>query len=397
MKKILFVSTPMNVGGVEKSLLSLFDYLKDKEYSIFFMPYRKGEAKWNKYIPSYVKIVKPPEYLEMVQIHRDTIWKYIIKNLLHPRLMFNYLYYIVKGLFMRNMTVARQEFWENCQSVFPAIEETYDIVVAWEGEMGSYFIIDKITASRKISWYHWDYSNCKRDKRIDEKYWKQLNVLVCVAESGANSVLKAIPGLSRKIVVCHNIISKEMIYSMAGEYLVERDEKKLKLLSLGRLNPVKGFDMAIEAAESLKGSGIDFVWYIVGGGASGKEYKAMIEKMNLRENVFLIGELDNPYPYFIWCDIFVHTARAEGKPLVIDEAKLFCKPIVSTNFSTVYDQLENGVNGKIVDMDALAIAEGIMEMDVECRKSFCKALQKEYYDSDAGKILEVFDGKDYIL
>ena len=61
-------------------------------------------------------------------------------------------------------------------------------------------------------------------------------------------------------------------------------------------------------------------------------------------------------------DIVVHPSLFEGKSITLDEAKLLCKPVVVTNFSTVGDQFENGVNANIVEMNPKAIANGILDL-----------------------------------
>ena len=51
-----------------------------------------------------------------------------------------------------------------------------------------------------------------------------------------------------------------------------------------------------------------------------------------------------------------------------------CKPIVVTNFSTVHDQFQNGVNGSVCEMNPVAIANAI-EMLIRNEN-----LRKKYID-----------------
>ena len=55
-------------------------------------------------------------------------------------------------------------------------------------------------------------------------------------------------------------------------------------------------------------------------------------------------------------------SRYEGKSIVLDEAKILCKPIVVTNYTTVVDSITDGVNGRIVQFDPNEIANGILEL-----------------------------------
>ena len=68
---------------------------------------------------------------------------------------------------------------------------------------------------------------------------------------------------------------------------------------------------------------------------------------------------ENPYPYIKKCDLLVQSSRWEGKSVVLDEAKILATPILATNYSTIKDQLIDQKEGIIVDMNPIAIAEGI--------------------------------------
>ena len=88
----------------------------------------------------------------------------------------------------------------------------------------------------------------------------------------------------------------------------------------------------------------------------------MIARYNLKDFVILPGIKENPYPYIAECDIFVQSSEYEGKSIVLDEAKILCKPIVVTNYKTVGNSIIDDVNGKIVDIDSQSIAAGIQEL-----------------------------------
>ena len=61
--------------------------------------------------------------------------------------------------------------------------------------------------------------------------------------------------------------------------------KGLRLISIGRLNYQKGFDLAIEAANLLRNNGYSFCWYIIGGGPQKKLLKKKItQPSNLNSN-----------------------------------------------------------------------------------------------------------------
>ena len=84
-----------------------------------------------------------------------------------------------------------------------------------------------------------------------------------------------------------------------------------------------------------------------------------MKKKNLQESFRLLGLKSNPYKYLKACDIYAQPSRYEGKSVAIDEAKILCKPILVTNFSTVYDQIEDKKTGVITEMKSENISECI--------------------------------------
>lgn len=69
------------------------------------------------------------------------------------------------------------------------------------------------------------------------------------------------------------------------------------LVSVGRLIPLKGFDMAIDAAKIMKQDGCQFQWFILGNGELFDKLNAQIEDLELKDWVKLLGPKENPYAY----------------------------------------------------------------------------------------------------
>ena len=93
----------------------------------------------------------------------------------------------------------------------------------------------------------------------------------------------------------------------------------------------------------------------------------------------MIGLRKNPYIYIRQCDLFVQSSRFEGKSIVLDEAKIFCKPIVVTNYDTVFDSIKSEKNGLIVEMNSNSIASGIQLLvnNKEIARNFIRELKND--------------------
>ena len=83
--------------------------------------------------------------------------------------------------------------------------------------------------------------------------------------------------------------------------------------------------------------------------------------------------------------MIVHPSRFEGKAVAIEEAKILKKPIVATNFSTVKNQIIDGVTGIIVGMDGKSVYEGIRRLidDVELRNHIVQQQEKLCHGNEA--------------
>ncbi|MBF0950310.1 MAG: glycosyltransferase, partial [Alloprevotella tannerae] len=155
-------------------------------------------------------------------------------------------------------------------------------------------------------------------------------------------------------------------------------------LTIGHVLKAKGIDLAIEAASQLKKKQIDFKWFFLGKIIE-SDWLSLIEKEGLSDNFVFLGVRPNPYPYLKTVDIYVHPSRFEGKSIALDEAKILCKPIVATNFSTVNDQFEDRVNASICEMNGDALADAIIELaaNKELRQSYVAYLNAHIVDNSS--------------
>ena len=124
----------------------------------------------------------------------------------------------------------------------------------------------------------------------------------------------------------------------------------------------KNYLLAVEAAKILNEKGIDFRWFFVGEGSERPNIEQRIAQYGLEQRVVLLGLRTNPYPYMKHCSVYVQTSSFEGFGLTIAEAKILGKPVVSTDFDVVHDQIVHGQNGLIAEMTATSVAEQIIKI-----------------------------------
>ena len=281
------------------------------------------------------------------------------------------------------MDMARQYFWVKYQKFLPCMKETYDVVIDFRSEIGCYFMIDKINAEKKIGWYHGVYSNYVRNKAIDEAYWRQLTCMVSISMEGKENLIENFPFLGERVYCIPNIISANEISKLAKEKIDMPYEKDaINIVSVGRLDYEKNYTLAIDVADTIRNYGYKLRWVIVGEGTEFNNLKNKIEQLNLSHEIYLVGRQNNPYPFINNAMFFVHTSLMEGKPIVIEEAKVLDKIIITTSFPTAKNQIQDGFDGRILPFKASALAKEIITIyeDKKLQAYYRRNLKNEQKD-----------------
>lgn len=234
-------------------------------------------------------------------------------------------------------------------------------------------MVDKLNAHTKITFFHSDYEKWSYYYRMDKKYYPQVDAIFTISEKCVDSLKRGFPSVASKIRLMENITSVGLIEQMSYTLIDFPKTTKYRFLTLGHLSKNKGTHLAILAASILQTRGIDFCWYFIGSTTEAQRFMKLAKELKIKQRIVFLGTTPNPYPYIKAVDLFVHTSLFEGKSIALDEAKLLCKPIVVTNFSTVHDQFEDHVNATIVEMTPESIANGIEELLMN------QDLQKDIY------------------
>lgn len=137
-----------------------------------------------------------------------------------------------------------------------------------------------------------------------------------------------------------------------------------KILTIARLVEKKGVEYGIRAVANLIKSGINIQYNIVGNGPLIKELQQLIQKINVSNNVKILGwkeqkeviQLLDSNHIFLAPSITSQKGDQEGIPTVIMEAMAMGLPVVSTYHSGIPELIEDGVSGFLVperDVDNL--------------------------------------------
>jgi len=390
-KKLLFVIPSLEAGGGEKSLVNLLNCIDYNLYEVDLVLF-SSTGLFLKQVPSEVTLLDlGNEYACFTKSISSSFVAFLKQGKI--KLAVARLLYSLKINAIKNKGIAEQYAWRYLQKSISLLPSVYDVAIGFLEKSSIYFVVDCVNAKNKIGFIHNDYDQLDLEKNFDLPYFKKLTTIATVSDQCAEVLKVNFPTEQNKVVVIKNIVSTALIHKLAND-TISIDTTKPILLSVGRLHPQKGFDFAIAAATILKEKNTSFKWYIIGEGAEREALENAIVTNNLQDFFILLGLKENPYPYIKAATICVQTSRYEGKSIAIDEAKILCKPILVTNFTTAKDQITNEQTGLIVNINPEAIADGIITLltDVAFRTTLIANLKRQDFgtESEIDKLYKLF-------
>lgn len=347
MKKVLFIIPAYNHGGTNKSLQSILSLLNKEKYDIDVMsmstigPYKSILSKY-KLLPRDLLLtsiydsyshIKKEDFIERAK-------KIVVK------LLYKCLFFIGKE--NRIALVYRI-------SARKLGKKKYDTIIAMQEGRATHFA--SYIKGYKLAWVHCDYSEYfKLEKKDELSIYNKFDNIICVSNYTKEIFVDYYPTLKDRCHGIHNMIDDITIKKMASEANaidVRFNTENFRILSVGRLSKVKRFDIIPSIVKELKEHGYKFTWFILGDGDEKEQIISLIQKQEVSDEVILLGEKANPYPYFAGSDLYLITSISEACPYVLNEAKVLNIPIISTDFGSASEFIDNGVNGIITGVNNL--------------------------------------------
>lgn len=372
MKKVLISSFDMEIGGVERSLISMLDNFDYDNYDVDLMLYsHSGDLM--KLLPKKPNLLIEDKKYKTFRLSIGETIKRGNFAIGITRLLARYN--AKKTANKNNLNdsgcIQMQYMWKYALPFLPKLKKQYDVAISYLWP--HYFVADKVNAKTKIAWIHTDYSKIDTDIEIDLDMWNKFDYIAAVSKDCRNAFLSKYPSLKDKVIIIENITSPNFVRSMADESVDDfaTEENVFKVVSVGRYCDAKGFDNAIKALKILHDRGYTNIkWYVVGYGSDEELYRKLINENKLEDSFILLGKKTNPYPYMKRADLYVQPSRYEGKAVTVSEAQILGKAVMLTNYTTANSQVKDGVDGYITDLSIEGIADGIeiLYKDEERRK-----------------------------
>lgn len=389
MKKILFVINTMGRAGAEMALLELLRALKQKdvELSLYVLT---GQGEMIDKLPEGVTLLnKNYQNVSVLSSEgKKLLAKSSLKALLKRGNCIRLLPYMLKNLIpmLKNKKLLPDKLlWRCFSDAAPRFNEEYDLAVAYIEGGSTYYVMDHVKAKKKVAFFHVDYNMAGYTRALDKECYLKYDAIFPISNEVKESFLQTYPECDGFTQVFHNLINKDRILEMSkqkGGFTDDYDG--VRILTVGRLTAQKDFAQSIEAMKLLKEQGVKARWYILGDGEQRDTLEKIIDKLDLKEEFLLSGVVDNPYPYMLQTDIYVHATRFEGKSIAIQEAQVLGCPILVSNCSGNREQVIHGVDGLICELTPQDICNGVLELlsDIEKAKAYGREASKRHMGSD---------------
>lgn len=132
------------------------------------------------------------------------------------------------------------------------------------------------------------------------------------------------------------------------------------ILWVGRMDPIKGLDTLVDAVGLVKRER-DVKLLLVGDGPERRLLESCVARCGLESTVHFLGRRDDVFGLVRLADLFVFPSRTEGMPNALLEAMAGRLPVITTDVPGCRDLVADGETGRVVRVDdAGALASAIV-------------------------------------
>jgi GalNAc-alpha-(1->4)-GalNAc-alpha-(1->3)-diNAcBac-PP-undecaprenol alpha-1,4-N-acetyl-D-galactosaminyltransferase len=153
--------------------------------------------------------------------------------------------------------------------------------------------------------------------RMRRKTYPRATAVVLQSQQAAESFRPMVPGV-RELLWVPNPLPADLLNVNVQEFATTGPRRSL--VAMGRLQPVKQFDVLIRVFASLANDFPDWDLTIWGEGPERPMLEQQINHAGLQDRITLPGRTQTPWQALAAADLFVMTSKVEGFPNVLLEA-----------------------------------------------------------------------------
>lgn len=377
MKRVLLVINTLGRAGAERAMMEFLKRLDNREYEVSLYVLM-GQGELVSELPPHVKLLNTDFSSRSVLERggRGRMFKTIFTAFFRNGAWIAKLIYMIKILatmIKSGRIQVDKLLWRVISDGASRFDETFDLAIAWLEGGSSYYVADWVKARQKAAFIHISYENAGYIRSMDQGCWSKFNRIFAISGEVEEHFTAFYPEYKEKVFVFPNLIDQQRIASMAQQSGGFADYYNgIRILTVGRLTYQKAYDIAIDAMKLLKAYYLPIRWYVLGEGKERKTLERKIAGLGLENDFLLLGAVENPYPYYVQADLYVHASRFEGKSIAIQEAQTLGCTIVASDCNGNREQIENHVDGVLCQLTPGSIAAAITDL-LESREK-CQAM-----------------------
>lgn len=366
-KKILFVINTLGGAGAEQALLALLQRM-DSEHFDSYLYVLTGQGEMIHQVPPYVKLLNDTYSDESVlsKAGRRALRQSVLRAAFHRFAGIKNIPYLCRNAFAmlrKRRLLPDKLLWRVLSDGAQISEESYDLAVAYLEGGSAYYVAEHVKAKKKAAFIHIDYGRAGYTRSLDRNCYLSFDRIFTVSDEVRQHFLNVYPECGAYTEVFHNLLNVEKIRRRAKEPGGFADAfDGVRILTVGRMTAQKAYEIAIDAMKLLKDEGRNVRWYVLGEGDQREMLEKKLRQLGLENDFCLLGAVENPFPYYVQADLYVHATRFEGKSIAIQEAQVLARPILASDCSGNREQIENGVDGRLCELTAKAIKNEIVWM-----------------------------------
>jgi len=358
-KSILFYAGAFIPNGVTTSFLNLINLIDKDKYEIYLvieedkvMTNKENLEQFNR-LSKNINIIRKTSTLLITLEERWIISKFSLQHTLSSNEMYEIL---DKAYFREYKRVFKQE--------------KFDLIINFEGY--SQYWLRVFSSVQDIPSVLYLHNDILGEATIrfpylfaNMKLYKNYNKLVSVSKDSHEINQKNIDVENNNFDYCTNFLNPQEIIDKSKALILDKNEQNIFInsrvfINVARLSPEKGQDRLIKAFFKLSSNFSDVKLIIIGQGPLKESLEELIKELKLETKVFLLGQKFNPMPYVKASDCFILSSRHEGQGLVLFEAMVLNKPVISTNIEGPRSVLENNL-GYLVENSEGGLYRGMLK------------------------------------
>lgn len=339
--KILFRHRSMEMGGVEKVMLSLMNNLDREKFEMTVcLNLNQGELRDE--FPSHVRKVYLTDGKE--DFSKNKIIQKI--QLFQRRQKLEKL--------RKNPEIVDREY----------LKENYDIEIGMTYNDFEPVLNSSNKNSKKVGWFHSEIQVPKLQPLVPKilEHFPQFHHMIYCSEKIKNLMHEHYPNLNypTESVIINAIPIEEIKQKANADFLLPNAESKI-FVSVGRLHTRKGYHKLMDAHKKLLNEGFQHTVIIIGDGEELPNLLEQQKNLGVEKSFVFAGNQMNPYPFIKNADFFIMPSESEAWPLVIAEALILQKPIIATKVGDVESMIEDRKTGYLIDYDTNEIYVAMKE------------------------------------